>query len=109
MARRSDRKRRQAEKARTEDTRKAMRWTIQRLNVLEILILFFALVLALLGGILVAWILNTSLAFPFRVTWAVSSLLLFIVPGASVYLRELHRGRSNGRLRNTTELKDPNG
>ena len=109
MGKRADRKKAQAEKARTEETRKAMRWTLQRLNILEYLILFFALVLALVGGLMVAWILNASLALPFRSTWAVASLLLFIVPGASVYLRELGRGRRKGIPDIQSEPKDPNG
>ena len=46
---------------------------------------------------------------PFRLTWAVSSLLLFIVPGGGVYLRELRRGRKRGTTDVQSEPKDPYG
>ncbi len=109
MGRKTDRKKARAAEARAEEKRKALGWTIQRLNVLEIIILFFALILALVGGILVAWILAASFSFPFRTTWAIASLLLFIVPGGSVYLRELHRARKSQKPGTFTEPKDPNG
>lgn len=75
---------------------------IRRLDLLEYLILLVALVLSLAGGALVAWIFHSWLGFPFRLTWLVGSLLLFVVPGGFVYLREIRRtptrrrGESNG-------------
>lgn len=86
-----------------------MQWTRQRLDILEVLVLLLALVLALLGGGLVAWVLHSAMAVPFRVAWAVVSLLLFIVPGGGVYLRELRRARKKGTTDVTSEPKDPNG
>lgn len=81
-----------AEKAevarRAEEAKKAVDWVRGRLSVLEYLILFSAMVLALLGGALVAWLLGPVLPFSFRWSWSVVSLLLFILPGGFVYLRE---------------------
>ena len=71
-----------------EAAREVMSRAIWRLNILEYFILLAAVCLALLGGALVAWILSTLAGLSFRWCWAGSSLLLFIVPGGIVYLRE---------------------
>lgn len=73
---------------------------IRRLDLLEYLILLTALGLALGGGALVAWIFHSWLGFPFRLGWVVGSLLLFVVPGGFVYLREIRRTptRRSGEL-----------
>ena len=72
-------------------TREVAGRALRRLDVLEYVILLAALILALLGGALVALILTAYAGLSFRIGWAVSSLLLFIVPGGTVYLRELSR------------------
>jgi hypothetical protein len=72
-------------------TREIAGRALRRLDVLEYVILLAALILALLGGALVAWLLTATAGLSFRIGWAVSSLLLFIVPGGTVYLRELRR------------------
>jgi len=109
VGRRADRRRSRVEREKTEAARRAMEWTRRRLNVLEVLVLLLALILALLGGALVAWVLSTVAAAPFRLTWAVISLLLFIVPGGGVYLRELRRGKKRAQPHLKSEPKDPNG
>lgn len=81
------------DRMKAEEARRIADRAIKRLNILEYLILLAAVVLALLGGALVAWVLAESVELPFRVTWAIASLLLFIIPGGSVYLRELRRGK----------------
>ena len=92
-----------------EAAREAVNWVVRRLNVLEFLILFLASVLALLGGALVGWLLNSSLGLSFRWSWAVASLLLFILPGGFVYLREFRkRGPSPDRV-SKSEPKEPHG
>ena len=92
-----------------EDARKAVDWIQGRLDVLEYLILFFALVLALLGGALVAWILAPVVPLSFRWTWALASLLAFILPGGFVYLRESRaRGTAPAPDRNS-KPKEPHG
>ena len=86
-----------------------MAWVLRRLDVLEYLILFFALVLALIGGALVAWILGSALDLPFRATWGIASILLFILPGGFVYLREFRKRGDVPPDKAITKLKDPNG
>jgi len=81
------------DRAKAEEARRIADRAIKRLNVLEYLILLAAVLLALLGGAVVAWALAATVGLSFRASWAVASLLLFIIPGGSVYLRELRRGR----------------
>lgn len=73
---------------RDEFTRDVMERAIRRLNILEYVILGLAALLAILGGALVAWLLGEMVEIPFRLGWALASLLLFLVPGAIVYARE---------------------
>ncbi|MDT8369593.1 MAG: hypothetical protein RQ745_10335 [Longimicrobiales bacterium] len=70
-----DRERREAEL-----TREVADRAIRRLNLLEHLFLMVAAGAALVAGLLVAWLLSQSLGWNFRTTWAVSALLLFILP-----------------------------
>jgi uncharacterized membrane protein len=70
------------------ETRRMMETAIRRLNALEYVILGVAMVLALLAGALAAWMVEKLVGAPFRPTWAVSSLLFFIVPGWIVLRRE---------------------
>lgn len=63
---------------------------VRRLNVLEYVILAVAAVLAMLAGLLAAIVLGAALELPFRPTWMVASLVLFIVPAAAAYLRARH-------------------
>jgi hypothetical protein len=109
VTRDSDRGGSEADKEKVEAARKVMERAIWRLNILEYVIIAGALLLALVGGALVAWVLHAAWAMPFRLTWAVSSLLLFIVPGGSVYLRELRRGNKVVTPDSESEPKDPNG
>jgi uncharacterized membrane protein len=60
---------------------------IRRLNVLEHLFLLVAAGAALLAGLLVAWLLSQSAGAPFRATWAVSALVLFLVPAGMSSIR----------------------
>jgi uncharacterized membrane protein len=70
------------------ETRRMMETAIRRLNVLEYLILGVAMALALLAGALAAWLVGSITGAPFRLTWALSSLLFFAVPGWIVLKRE---------------------
>ena len=109
MGRKADRRQARAKKVQDEATRSALQWTHRRLDVLELLAFLIAFLLALGGGALVAWVLAAVAGLPFRSTWALSSLFLFIVPGGGVYLRELRRGRKKGTPDVKSEPKDPNG
>ena len=65
-----------------------METAIRRLNALEYLILGVAMALAFLAGALAAWLVGNVTGAPFRLTWALSSLLFFVVPGWVVLRRE---------------------
>lgn len=102
----------------TRIAREVANRAIRRLNVLEYLILLAALGLALAGGALVGWILHAAVGLPFRWGWVGGSLLLFVVPGGLVYLRESRRTRSGGGGEDTgtagthdvtSRQKEPNG
>ena len=88
-------------------TNEALTWVLRRLDVLEYLILFLALALALLGGALVAWVLNSALGISFRWSWAAGSLLLFILPGGFVYLREFRKGGTSPDREVKSEPSEP--
>ena len=92
-----------------EARREALSWVLRRLNVLEFLILFFAVGLALLGGALVGWVLSSSLGLSFRWSWVVGSLFLFILPGGFVYLREFRKGGSSPDREMKSESKETHG
>ena len=75
----------------TEDTRaarKVMTRAIRRLNVLEWILLAAAAVASLAGGWLAALLGRSALGLPFRATWMIASLLLFLIPGAMALLAE---------------------
>lgn len=79
---------------------------IWRLNVLEYLMLGMAVALALGGGALVAWIFKTSFGVPFRPSWVIASLLLFIIPGLVVFGREWRKQPAADRTDNRAEESD---
>ncbi len=66
---------------------------IRRLNILEWVILLMAALFALGAGALVALMVRDLTGAPFRIGWAVASLLLFIVPAVGVHLRDRREGR----------------
>jgi predicted lysophospholipase L1 biosynthesis ABC-type transport system permease subunit len=87
------------------ETRMEMERVIRRLNALELLILVAAVFFALGGGALVAFLLSSGTELPFRPTWAVISLLLFVVPGVAVFGRERRTGRK-GRPESNDQPSD---
>ena len=101
------------------ETRRMMETAIRRLNAFEYLILAVAMGLALLAGALAAWMAESLMGASFRLAWALSSLLFFVVPGWIVFRRE-RRTRARygaaigGRSRryrgyHLTEMKDDGG
>jgi len=76
---------------------------IRNLDMLEWVILFLATGLALGGGALVAWILSVGTRLPFRLTWAVLSVLLLVIPAFVVFGRE---ARERGRERRSLRSRD---
>lgn len=73
------------------DVQEGLARAVRRLSALEYLILLGIVILALLGGALLALLLQAAAGFPFRTTWIVGSILFFVVPGAVVLGRELTR------------------
>lgn len=94
---------------RARHTRDAMRRAIRRLNALEYLILGAAALLALAGGALVGWIGAEAAGLSFRLTWGAASLLLFVLPGVGVYLRERRKAGGAGAGDREAERKEGNG
>lgn len=66
---------------------------IRRLGMLETLILAGAALAALAGGALAAFLAANAFGWPFRPTWAASSLLFFVVPGAATWARSARAAR----------------
>ncbi len=100
------------------ETRRMMETAIRRLSVLEWVILGVAVVLALLAGALAAWLVENLTGAPFRLTWTLSSLLFFIVPGWVVLRRErqvegVREGAADTALNagkeDITEMRDHGG
>lgn len=58
-----------------------MERAIRRLGVLEYLFLGLAAVAALVAGALVAWLLQQEVGWNFRITWAATAMLFFLIPG----------------------------
>jgi predicted lysophospholipase L1 biosynthesis ABC-type transport system permease subunit len=67
--------------------RKVAARAVWRLNVLEYVILAAAAGFAMLAGALAALMLRTAFDLPFRPTWIIASLTLFVIPAAIAYLR----------------------
>lgn len=84
-------------------TREEMDKVIRNLDMLEWVILFLATGMALGGGALVAWILSVGTRLPFRLTWAVLSVLLLVIPAFVVFGRE---ARERGRERRSLRSRD---
>lgn len=60
-------------------TRRDMQRAIRRFGVLETVVLGLAMILAMVGGAVLAGLLSRA-GLPFRTTWVVCSVLLFAVP-----------------------------
>ncbi len=84
-----------------EGTREEMERAIRRLNTLEYVILVASFLLALAGGGVVAFLLSSGTALPFRLTWGVVSILLLLIPGLLVF------GRNRPGRRTDDERSDP--
>ena len=94
-----------ARKPSAEDTRaarKVMTRAIRRLNVLEWILLGAAAIASLVGGWLAALLARTALGLPFRTTWMIASLLLFLIPGAMAWVAE-RRSRNAAPNRDTPQ------
>ncbi len=93
-------------KRRYEGTQEEIDRTIRSLGVLEQLFLLLAAVAALVAGALIAWLLGQAAGLPFRLTWAVSSLALFIVPAGISWIR-IRREERDAGTSTSTPSSDP--
>lgn len=71
------------------EIRRVAERAIRRLDMLEYVLLAATALLSLLGGALAAFLLGGLAGLPFRSTWAVASVLLFVVPAVATW----HRNR----------------
>ena len=90
----------------SKGVRRDMARAVRRLNILEYFILAAAAAMSLGGGALVALLLNELTGAPFRVSWFVSSLLLFSLPGFFVLRRESRRDPSRVDADNPQDQAD---
>ncbi len=93
-----------------QEAREALGRAIRRLDVLEYFILGAIAILSLLGGALIAFLAVQLLGVPFRITWAVASILVFVIPAAMVWGREARAGTSTSSTpRDADSKSEPNG
>ena len=90
-----------------EILRKVVTRAAWRLNVIEIIVLIFAVILALSAGSLAALMFSEMVGISYRTFWTISSLLFFTIPGCFVFLKipritsEIKKPKINGEELNT--------
>jgi len=89
-------------------TREIASRAVRRLDVLEWVMLAGAVALSLVGGALVALLLETSMGLSFRPMWVVASLLLFGVPGV-IAIRRMRRDEREMRAKIQELMKKNDG
>lgn len=62
------------------EVRASLNRAVRRLNVLELILLGAAVIVALAGGWLAALLGARAFGLPYRTTWIASSLAFFIIP-----------------------------
>ena len=77
-----------------EGTREEVERAIRRLSAFEYVILAASFALALGGGGVAAYLLSAGTRLPFRLTWAVISMGLLIIPGLLVFGRDYLAARA---------------
>lgn len=68
------------ESADMREVRASLNRAVRRLNVLELILLGAAAIVALAGGWLAALLGAKAFGLPFRITWITASLAFFIIP-----------------------------
>ena len=89
-------------------TREIASRAVRRLDMLEWVMLAGAMALSLVGGALVALLLETSMGLSFRPMWVVASLLLFGVPGV-IAIRRMRRDEREMRAKIQELMKKNDG
>ena len=72
-----------------EEVRETVGRAIRRIGILEWVLLGAIVVLSLLGGAVIALLVVSLVEVPFRITWGVASIVIFVVPAATVWRREM--------------------
>lgn len=86
---------REPDPADVQAVRAALKRASRRLNVLELIILSAAAIAAITGGWLAALLAGRAFDLPFRTTWLVSSLTLFVIPAVAALLVNRRREARN--------------
>lgn len=87
------------------EARETVHRAIRRLNVLEYVILTLVVLLSLAGGALLAFLASSLVGVPFRITWAVASVLIFVIPAAIVWGKEVRVRRGAPETSTADERK----
>ena len=82
------------------------RRAIRRLDILEWVIFAGAFAIAVLGGAAVAWLIAPFNGLDFRTIWMVTSLLLFVIPGAIVISQRRRAERASAANQGHREEDD---
>ncbi len=88
-----------------EETRATMERAIRRLNALEYAMLAVAMIFALAGGAVVAFLFVPP-QVPFWLSWSVLSLLLFLIPAVGVARKESGGGSVDENLDGPTRIDE---
>lgn len=88
---------------------RAARRAIRRLSVISGALLLAAALLAVAGGWIAAWLLTRVVDAPFRVAWAVLSVLFLAGPSLVVARAERKRGRRSRRDSESGEQERAHG
>ncbi len=75
-----------------------------RLNLIEIVVLVLAAILALIAGAITALMFTDLTGIPYRSIWMVSSVLFFGIPGFFVIFRKTEQG--SGIENPKTEIRE---
>ena len=95
------------ESADLREVRANLNRAVRRLNILELILLGAAAVVALGGGWLAALLGARAFDLPFRATWMAASLSLFIVPAVIALGMERLRRRTAGKSGETPDGRSP--
>ena len=87
----------------SSEVRQVAARAVRRLDILEQVILAVAAGLAVLAGALTAMLLRVAFELPFRPTWIVASLVLFIGPAVGSYVRARRQERAAAESASRTD------
>jgi len=86
-----------------EEVRETVVRAIRRIAVLEWVLLGVIVVLSLLGGAVIALLVVSLVELPYRLTWAVASIAIFVVPAVTVWRKELRVKKRSQSITNDAQ------